>query len=462
MSDQSATDTGRRKFGKTCPECGVEFWKTLEDEQKTLELFKGGGVVNLVGSPGAGKSHLAIGAIAWDLLHVRTCTFFILTNVAWEKCQSVTEYDIDVEEDGVAKKVHKRIPLSEECAAPHPRIIGVENLVQLLVAAAKIQKEADRLNEDYRIVFIQDEAPVSQVGSGSKVVSSYTATSPGLMALLTLMRRYGGGGMTYVPISLSEELLMTKLRSQGDSSIPGLVTAVMSKDPNTIREVAAGRYRGARLSTRYLLEKPLIEYAAVVPNLYGWEPSIKWVPPITPLACPLNRMEPGTVSFTTKGISGFGTGNLPDGRPFRPEGLIAVLTGVHPSKVPDRVLEYLLGSEQTVESEENVTDEQLKELGSRPEREEAQTESEPKAMEPESEPLKETMEDRLGRLAKAKERKTLLKLQKGLEMLKDDPSVDGIREFARRIHVGRSTVSKFESQGLVTLPERWKRKQDDG
>jgi len=318
--------------------------------------------VNLVGSPGSGKSHLAVGGIAWRLLHMRLATFYVLSNVGWERCVSVDEYDIDIEQpNGTVAKVHKRIPVTEECAPPHARIIPVQALDELLVEAAKIQKRADALHEDYRLCFVQDEAPVSQVGSGSKVVSSYTNTSAGLMALISLMRRYGGNGMCYVPISLSEELLMTKLRSEGDSAIPGLVTALFSKDPSTIREIASGTYRGRELSQRWVLDQPLIEYVAVIPNLYGWEPFIMRVPSVNPLACPPDRMVPGTVSYTTKGISGFGTGKLPDGRPFRPEALISALTGLHPSKVPDRVLEFLRGSESGGGDE--VTDEQIAALG---------------------------------------------------------------------------------------------------
>jgi hypothetical protein len=408
---------------------------SIEQEEKTLKLFRGGGVVNLVGSPGAGKSHFAIGSIAWNLLHLRIATVFVLTNVAWERCLSVTEYDLEIEEGGVVKKIHKRIPITEECTAPHPRIIGVQNLDELLVEAAKIQKRADNLQEDYRLVFIQDEAPVSQVGSGSKVVSSYTSTSAGLMSLITLMRRYGGGGMTYVPISLSEDLLMTKLRSEGDAAIPGLVTAVMSKDPGTVREIAAGWFRGKRLSTRAILDKPLIEYVAVIPNMYGWEPSIKWVPPITPLACPLDKMQPGTVSFTTKGISGFGTGKLPDGRGFRPEALIAALTGLHPSKVPDRVLEFLrgVGSAQ----EDNVTDEQVSDLD---DAEELTVETE----EPESQ------QEPPSKLGKKKEN-LIAKVRKALSSLGTE--VSSKHEFEEQAHINWKTIEKLVEEGHIDASE---------
>ena len=447
MSAPSDTSQ-RRSFGKTCPECGVEYWMSIEQEEKLLTLYKAGSVVNLVGSPGAGKSFLAMGSIAWNLLHLRIATVFIITNVSWERCTAVTEYDIEIEEDGVVKRVHKRIPDTEQCGPPHPRIIGIENLDELLVEAAKIQKQADALKEDYRIVFVQDEAPVSQVGAGSKVVSSYTATSAGLMSLITLMRRYGGGGMTYVPISLSEDLLMTKLRSEGDSSIPGLVTAVMSKDPNTVREIASGWYRGKKLSTRYILDKPLIEYVAVIPNLYGWEPSIKWVPPITSLACPLDRMEVGTISFTTKGVSGLGTGKLPDGRAFRPESLITALTGIHPSKVPDRVLQFLRGGAGSDE-EEDVSDEQMRQLEGGEEAEtpssgEDATDAYLSQARANPEPSSESKLDK-------KKRNLIERVRTALAAV--GPEVSSVNEFEQRAKTHWNTVLKLVEEGHIDQSE---------
>ena len=414
---------------------------TLEEEERTLELFKGGSVVNLVGSPGAGKSFLAIGGIAWKLLHLRLATFYVLSNVGWERCTAVDEYDIDIEQpDGAVVKVHKRIPLTEECGPPHARIISIQALDELLVEAAKIQKRADELHEDYRLAFIHDEAPVSQVGSGSKVVSSYTATSAGLMALITLMRRYGGNGMTYIPISLSEELLMTKLRSQGDAAIPGLVTAVFSKDPRTIREIASGTYRGQDLPRRYLLDGPLIEFVACIPNLYGWNPSVKRIPPVNPLACPPDRMVPGTVSYTTKGISGFEPGKLPDGRPFRPESLITALTGLHPTKVPDRVLEFLRGTEAGGGDE--VTDEQVATL-------DVDSVEPPKDARPTAQASK----------LDTKKANLVARVRKALEVF--GPEVSSKNEFEKKAKTNWKTVLRLVEEGHIDALElpKWGREE---
>src|SRR5438552_8257677 len=322
-----------------CPDCDMPYPKdSYDDDRKLYEVFQNAALYNCVGSPGTGKS-FTVNAIIWRLLHVRLAEYWGVVNFRYSLYTSIHEQTKIIEGHKSVTRVAetKSIPVTEI----HPRLVEISNVVEMVRSIATINRSARERKVQVRIMVALDEAPLSSATGAKGATVSMTATSLGMNQLVTISRKMNFG---LILISLDESLLQRKMRSQiqgEEGTIKGLVRCVLSKDPQTIRDVSKGRIPAAdKVSEVEHFRVDDVEFkklVAFLPQIPNWAPSLRIVGK-TPLSCSVDEAEPGDTTFETLTIGGLEVGKV-GGITFDAQHFITRLQNVSPEKVPDACLQ---------------------------------------------------------------------------------------------------------------------------
>ena len=425
-----------------CPDCGLAYPKdSYQDDESLYRMFIPAGLYNCVGAPGTGKSY-TVNALIWRLLHVRLCEYWGVVNFRYSRYTSIREQTriIEGHENTTRVAETEQIPAS----SIHARLVEITNMVDMVRAIARINKDARQRKVEVRIMVALDEAPLSSATGAKGSTVSMTATSLGMNQLVTISRKLNFG---LILISLDESLLQRKMRSQilgEEGTIKGLVRCVISKDAQTIRQVAKGQIPPAdHISevSRYRIDDVKFQkLVAFLPQLPGWVPSLRLIDK-TPLSCSLDEAGPGDTTFETLTIGGLEVGKI-RGLTFDAQHFINRLQNVSPEKVPDACLQYL-----DEEDEESVQDTVDKLIGP----EQAEREQKPESGKhegPEKPAAEQTpaAERDLG----PRERKTLARIAPIFERHSNDEQLS-FTEACRLSLVSRATARKFQKLGFLPL-----------
>ena len=427
-----------------CPDCNMPYPKdSYEDDETLYKVFQTAALYNGVGSPGTGKSY-TVNAMIWRLLHIRLCEYWGVVNFRYSRYVSIHEQTTIIEGHKSVTRVAetKSIPVTEI----HPRLVEISNVVEMVHSIATINKSARERKVQVRIMVALDEAPLSSATGAKGATVQMTATSLGMNQLVTISRKMNFG---LILISLDESLLQRKMRSQiqgEEGTIKGLVRCVLSKDPQTIRDVSKGRIPAAdKISEVEHYRIDDVEFqklVAFLPQIPGWAPSLRTVGK-TPLSCSVDEAEPGDTTFETLTIGGLEIGKI-GGITFDAQHFINRLTNVPPEDVPDACLKYL-------EEDADLAKDEITKL-----LEETQNgDDEPDEPKRQAEPQTSEAPDKTDEL-KPRERKTLARITPVFERYAKDEKIS-FTEVCKLAEISRKTARKFQKLGfllkIITQPE---------
>ena len=464
MSERNVRELEPIIFGEFCKECEalgrkVKYRHALQKDEIMKRVFRPAAVFNVRGVGGTGKS-FALNSLIWNLLHNRLVEFHFITNFRYEKIVERTERKIIVEEDGkMIERTEPRV-VTEFIAASkvHPRLYEADDMATAWVRVGEILAGIERDPRPVRICLIIDEAPLTKMAGGRSTqggAGGVTSTAAGMVSLVTISRKVE---LLLFMAGWDETLLQRRFRSgidEKEGTIEGLVQAVFSKNENDIRTISHGYWpgkKGKKLSCRYILDKPVQEYMAVIPTMPGWEPSLIHVSS-TPLCKREEDCHVGDTTYSNKNIGGMDMGKIPGtNTPFSNDKLFVYLRNVPQKNIGQAILKFLHS-----ESVEDKIDRIL------PPDEDNGNGEELSLPEPEfkiqEEDTVEIIPDLDAKRLNTKRLRLRDRIQEGLRVFKNDPEVNSKKELARRMHTNYPTIEGLVQEGLIdrsALPSWYK------